>query len=275
MTLPTCLPHARIGVFDSGLGGLSVLREIRRQLPHASVLYLADTLNVPYGDKPIEVVRDLALRLTDQLVSAGAEIVLMASGTSTVAGLDAARQRYPQLPIVGTVAPGASAAVSGPAGAIGVLATNATAHSRAFTGAVHALDLAREVVEIGCPKFVPLVEMGQADTSDAHAAAFEYLRPLYAAGAQTIILGCTHFPFLLGALHSAAAEFGDPAFLPVFVDPSAAAVQAALTLLPSLADQSTAPSAVHFAATGDPEEFRRFASRLLGTPIDFVAPLAL
>ena len=274
MTLPTHLPTARIGVFDSGLGGLSVLRELQRQLPGASVLYLADTLNVPYGDKPIEVVRDLALLLTDQLVRAGAEIVVMASGTSTVAGLDAAQRRYPRLPIVGTVAPGASAAVSGLPGPIGVLATNATAHSRAFTLAIHTLDPSREVVEIGCPKFVPIVETGRADTEEARAAALEYLRPLRDAGAQAIILGCTHFPFLSGALHTAAAEFGAPAFRPIFVDPSAAAVEAALALLPSLADQA-APGVVQFAATGDPEEFRWFASRLLGEAIDFVAPLTL
>ena len=138
------LPTADIGVFDSGLGGLSVLREIQRQMPGASVLYLADTANVPYGDKPIAVVRDLALQLSDTLVQTGVKLVLMASGTSTVAGLDAARLRFPQLPIIGTIEPGASAAISGPAGPIGVLATNATAHSRAFTQAVQALDPARQ-----------------------------------------------------------------------------------------------------------------------------------
>ncbi len=201
MTLPhPPLPCADIGVFDSGLGGLSVLREIRRQVPGASVLYLADTANVPYGDKPIAVVRDLALKLTHRLADAGVKIVLMASGTSTVAGLAAARSCCPALPIVGTIAPGAEAAVFGTSGSIGVLATNATAKSRAFTEAVQALDPDRRVIEIGCPQFVPLVETGRADTGEAEAAAQEYLRPLHAAGTQTIILGCTHFPFLLPAL---------------------------------------------------------------------------
>lgn len=266
------LPKADIGVFDSGLGGLSVLREVQRQAPSASVLYLADTANVPYGDKPIAVVRDLALQLTDRLVDAGVQIVIMASGTSTVAGLEAARNRYPILPVAGTIEPGAAAAVSASAGPIGVLATNATVQSRAFTEAVHALDPAREVIEVGCPKFVPLVETGRAETAEAQKAALEYLHPLHVAGVQSIILGCTHFPFLLDALHHAVAEIGDPHFQPHFVDPAAAAVRDAL---PHLTLTSGNPGTVSFAATGDPEEFRGFASRLLGTSIDFVAPLAL
>ena len=192
------LPRADIGVFDSGLGGLTVLREIKRQMPGASVLYLADTANVPYGDKPIPVVRDLALCLTGQLIEAGAKIVLMASGTSTVAGLDAARARHPHLPILGTVEPGAVAAVAASQGTIGVLATNATAHSLAFTQAVQALDPHRRVIEQGCPRFVPLVESGRAETEDAEDAACEYLAPAARGGhVQSIILGCTHFPFLL------------------------------------------------------------------------------
>ncbi len=267
-------PEADIGVFDSGLGGLSVLREIRRQAPGASVLYLADTANVPYGDKPIAVVRGLALKLTDQLIAAGVKIVVMASGTSTVAGLDAAQSRFPTLPIVGTIAPGAEAAASGASGPIGVLATNATAKSRAFTEAVQTLDPGRQVLEIGCPKFVPLVETGRAAAEEAEAAALNYLQPLYNAGTQTIILGCTHFPFLLPALQSAVARIGDSHFQPVFVDPSEAAVRAALALLPSTFPEHPHGS-VSFAASGDPEDFRRFASLLLGAPIASVTPLAL
>ena len=268
------LPKADIGVFDSGLGGLSVLREIQRQAPGALVLYLADTANVPYGDKPIAVVRDLALKLTDRLVDAGVKIVIMASGTSTVAGLSAAQSRYPNIPIVGTIAPGAEAAVLGTTGPIGVLSTNATAKSLAFTQAIHALDPTRQVIEIGCPEFVPLVETGRAGTGTAFIAASKYLHPLHDPRAQTIILGCTHFPFLISALRLAASLSGDPDFHPVFVDPSEAAVRAALALLPSSFPESSLGT-VSFAASGDPEDFRRYASLLLGSPIDAVAPLAL
>ena len=263
---------ADIGVFDSGLGGLSVLREIRRQMPGASVLYLADTANVPYGDKPVAVVRDLALRLTGHLVQAGVQMVLMASGTSTVAGLDAARLRYPQVPILGTVVPGAQAAVQLSAGKIGVLATNATVQSLAFTQAVQALDAGRAVVEQGCPKFVPLVEAGRVETPEAEAAACEYLAPLQMAGVQSIILGCTHFPFLLPALHRAVRRLGDPCFQPVFVDPSEETVRAALPLLSAVPD---AGGSVQFAASADPEAFREYASLLLGEPMPPVSLLAL
>ena len=254
-----------IGIFDSGLGGLTVLREMCRLAPGASVLYLADTANVPYGDKPLAVVRELALRLTTHLVQSGAKVIVMASGTSTVAGLEAARAAYPGLPIVGTIVPGARAAVELGPGPIGVLSTYATAQSLAFTGAIHDLDPVRVVTEQGCPRFVPLVESGRAETPEAEDAACEYLTPLRAARVQTIILGCTHFPFLLPALHRAAASFADPAFRPVFVDPSEEAVRRALPLLPSLLDAPAAPP--RFAATSDPETFRRHASALLGGPL--------
>lgn len=262
-----------IGVFDSGLGGLTVLRQIRRQMPGQSVLYLADTANVPYGDKPLPVVRDLALRLTDHLVQAGAKIVIMASGTSTVAGLDAARQRYPNLPIIGTIEPGAEAAARLSNGIIGVIATNATAQSLAFTQAIRALDPGRRVVEQGCPQFVPLVETGCSETQEAEDAACGYLRPLQEAGAECIILGCTHFPFLLPALHKAVRRLNDPAFRPVFVDPSEEAVRHAVSALPA-PDAPREPQ-IAFAASGDPREFRRYASALLGEAVPPVASLCL
>jgi glutamate racemase len=271
VTLPAeTLPAATVGVFDSGLGGLTVLREIRRQMPGASVLYLADTANVPYGDKPLAVVRDLALRLTDRLADSGARLVVMASGTSTVAGLEAARARHAGLPIVGTIEPGALAALEAVPGPLGVLSTDATARSLAFTRAVHALDPSRRVVEQGCPRFVPLVESGRAETPEAEDAACEYLAPLRAAGVQGVILGCTHFPFLLPALARAARRLGDPAFRPPFVDPSEEAVRRALAgLTPPEGDHA----AVHFAASGDPEAFRRRASALLGEALGSVLPL--
>ena len=254
-----------IGVFDSGLGGLTVLKEIHRQLPGTSVLYLADTANVPYGDKPIEVVRDLALQLSDHLVAVGVRLIIMASGTSTAAGLEAAQVRYPNLPIVGTIAPGARAALSNTRGPIGVIATSATVQSLAFTQAVHALEPIRQVFELGCPAFVPLVESGNAESMEAETAAFEYLQPLRQAGVKTIILGCTHFPFLLPALHRAICRIGDPEFRPRFIDPSEEAVRDAARLLPPLPPTASGPSI--FAASSDPETFGRHASALLGETI--------
>ena len=264
---------APIGIFDSGLGGLTVLRQVRRLLPSEGVLYFADTANVPYGDKPLPVVRDLALRLTDELGRAGAKLVLMASGTSTAAGLDAARAAFPGLLLLGTIEAGARAALK-VAGSIGVLATDATARSRAFTDAIHALDPRRDVYEQGCPRFVPLVESGRADTPEAAEAAREYLAPLLRAGVRSVILGCTHFPFLLPALHDALAALP---IRPTFVDPAEESVREAAALLAPaglLAPGDASPD-IRFAATGDPEAFARHAAALLGHPLPRVTLLGL
>ncbi len=270
--------NAPIGILDSGLGGLSVLREVQRLCPHESVVYLADTAHVPYGDKPLQVVRDLALRLTEVLVQRGCKLVIMASGTSTVAGLEAAQARYPAVPILGTIDVGARAALDAATGGgtIGVLATAATVQSRAFTRAVQALAPGRNVAEVGCPRFVPLVETGCAETADALEAARAYLRPLSEARARAIILGCTHFPFLLSALQQAAREQQNGP-LPLFVDPAEEVVREARALLTAagLAASPGSSPVYAFAATSDPQEFGRFASLLLGAPLPPVASLSL
>ncbi|MCW3062808.1 MAG: murI [Capsulimonas sp.] len=256
-------PDAPIGVFDSGLGGLSVLREIERQLPAERIHYVADTANVPYGDKPIEVVRALALKLTDYLIESGAKIVIMASGTSTAAGLTAAIQKYPLTDIIGTIDSGARTAVHASPGDIGVVATNATARSLAFTRAVNAIDPERRVVEQGAPRFVPLVESGLTECAEAVDASLEYLRPLARAGVRVIILGCTHFPFLDAALTQAARDLN---FQPLFVDPAAETVRDVKAILDRkslLRDPQLPHTPVRFDATGDPEDFGRQASVLL------------
>ena len=265
--------RAPIGIFDSGLGGLTVLRQLQRLLPGESIVYLADTANVPYGDKPLGVVRDLALRLTDELVQGGAKLVIMASGTSTVAGLEAARARHPGVPILGTIDAGARAAAGRP-GAVGVLATEATVRSRGFTQAVQALDPTRTVIEQGCPRFVPLVESGRAETPDAVEAAREYLAPLLRTPVQSIILGCTHFPFLLPALHDA---LGEASYRPAFVDPAEEVVREAAEILSAaglLAVPGGTPS-LRFADTGDPAAFAHFAALLLGHSLPPVVHLQL
>ncbi len=271
MTVPSS--RAPLGIFDSGLGGLTVLRQVQQLLPHESVIYFADTANVPYGDKPLPVVRDLALRLTDELVRQGVKLVVIASGTSTAAGLDAARARHPDLPILGTIEAGARAALGRP-GPIGVLATDATVCSRAFTQAVHALDPARRVIEQGCPRFVPLVESGLAETPEATAAARVYLAPLLRSEVQSIILGCTHFPFLLPALHDA---LGETRVRPTFVDPAEESVREALALLTAAGRlaPADAKASLRFAATGDPKDFSRNAALLLGQSLPSVSPLRL
>jgi glutamate racemase len=261
-----------IGIFDSGVGGLSVLRALRMRRPDRDIVYVGDTANVPYGDKPLPVVRDLALALTGWLERRGCRTIVMASGTSTAAGLDCARAVFPTLDIHGTIASGARAAVAATGGPIGVIATNATTSSLAFTHAVQALDPGRTVIEQGCPRFVPLVETGRFDTPEARDAAAEYLPALLDSGVAAIILGCTHFPFMLAALGEVVTQ-SSPRVRPLFVDPAA---ELALEIGAAAGRDGAAPSGpggVHFACTGNAAHFRRMASLLVGDDIGEVEAL--
>jgi len=251
------------------VGGISVLRVLRERMPSRDILYVGDTANVPYGDKPLAVVRDLALALTQWLAGQGCRDIVMASGTSTAAGLDCAREQFPHLRLYGTVEPGARAALDLCTGPIGVIATNATVNSRAFTQAIHAFDPARRVVEQGCPRFVPLVETGRWDTPDATDAAAEYIPRLLAEGVEAVIYGCTHFPFLSAAIAGIVAAGGSAR--PIFVDP---AVQLAKDIAEGSAGAvSDHPCHVRFACTGDAVHFREMASLLAGADVGQVEPL--
>lgn len=209
-----------IGVRDSGVGGLTVAREIKRQIPHARLLYFADTAHVPYGDRAPREVRFFALSITEFLISRGARIVVFACNTSSAYALQIAKKRF-AIPLFGMIEPGARAALqanaSTPAAPIGVLATSATVHSRMYARWIENLQSENShktpAIEIACPRFVPLVESEQVSTPAAHAACEEYLAPLLQAGARTVILGCTHYPLLLPVLQSVAphVRFVDPA----------------------------------------------------------------
>jgi len=264
----------RIGLLDSGVGGLSVLREVYRQLPAVAVSYIGDTANVPYGDKPIPVLRDLAIRLTSKLIDSGVSAVIMASGTSTVAGLEPARLLFPDTPIFGVIEPGAKAAVAHTDGPIGVMATTATCHSLAFTHAIQHMDANRPVFEMPCPRFVPLVESGRANSEEAVDACMEYLRPLVHDRVSAIILGCTHFPFLIESLHAALERMGTE-HRPVFVDPAVDAVKDAGTALGIDMSKKTPVGRTDFFCTGNPQLFAENASLLLGTQVTDVQYLDL
>ena len=190
-------------------------------MPHRRYIYVADTLNVPYGDKPIEIVRELAIALTSFLVSLGCESVIMASGTSTVAGLEQAVYQFTETKIYGMIEPGARAAVEASDGPIAVFATNATARSKYFTDAIDSISPGRFIVEIGCPKFVPIVESGEHRTSAAYDAAREYVGKLSGAQFGALILGCTHFPFVSEAIRQALEDSKlELGRIPLLVDPA-------------------------------------------------------
>ena len=189
-----------IGVFDSGVGGLTVLRELRRQAPAERILYIADLAHFPYGPRSQSEVRRLALGLIDVLASLDTKLVVIACNTATAAALNTARERF-DIPIVGVIAPGAQAAVAATRrGRVAVISTEGTMRSQEY---VHAIKEANPgVAVLGCaaPGLVEIVEAGEGDTPRAEAALRETVQPVLGWGADVLVLGCTHYPLLRGAL---------------------------------------------------------------------------
>jgi len=205
---------APIGVFDSGLGGLTVVRRLQEVLPHERIVYLADQAHVPYGGRELSEVCGFACGISAALLDYGCKAIVMACNISSATALPVVQSEHSGVPLLGVILPGAQAAIAQTRnGRIGVLATAGTVKSGAYTRALHRLDPETQVTEVACPAFVPLVEAGELDTPAAFAAARDYLAPLQTAGADTAILGCTHYPFLLPTLRALAPElrFVDPA----------------------------------------------------------------
>ena len=193
------MSNAPIGIFDSGVGGLTVAREVRAQLPHESISYVGDTLHTPYGSKSIADVRRWSLEILDELAAEGAKLLVIACNTASAAVLRDARERY-DVPVIEVIAPAVRAAVRATRnGRVGVIGTEATIGSGAYQDAfAAAIDL--EVTGSACPAFVDHVERGDTTSPELVATAREYLAPLQAAGVDTVVLGCTHYPFLKGVL---------------------------------------------------------------------------
>ncbi|MDH7602429.1 MAG: glutamate racemase [Armatimonadota bacterium] len=255
--------NSPIGVFDSGVGGLSVARQILRILPRERIIYFADTAHVPYGERPLEEIRGFALDITRFLIEQGVKAVVMACNMSSAVALDVARVLYPDVPIIGVIEPGARAAVRVARGKpVGVLATTGTVRSGAYVRAISAIDSTVPVVQQACPRFVPLVEAGLAESEEAETAARDYVEPLIRAGCGTIVLGCTHYPFLRKAVESAAG----PGI--TIVDP---AEETATMLAHILSERGILAQAAfgphEFYVSGDAAGLRDLGSRFLGIPI--------
>ncbi len=260
-TQPSDDPAAPIGLFDSGVGGLTVLQQIARRLPLERFLYVADQAHVPYGDRPLEEIQGLASALTDHLFDSGAKAVVMACNISSATALETARRRYGAARVLGVIEPGAHRALAlSVRRRIGVLATAGTVKSRAYARAIAALDSRAIVVEVACPRFVPLVESDLHESDQAVTASCSYLEPLLDAKVDTVILGCTHYPFLGRALERAAEG------RLTFVDPAVATADAIAGLLgaPLLAREP--PAHDRLTTTGDPTRFAAQAGRFLDPP---------
>ena len=189
-------PNAPIGVFDSGIGGLTVVRALLEQLPGEQLIYFGDTARVPYGPKSPETVRRYSLQIAEWLQSQDVKAIVIACNTATAHALDALRESL-TIPVVGVVEPGARAAMQrSQQKVIGVIGTAGTIASGAYERAIHRLAADATVHATACPLFVPLVEEGWTDHQATRLIAAEYLEPMRDAGVDTLVLGCTHYPLL-------------------------------------------------------------------------------
>ena len=189
-------PNAPIGVFDSGIGGLTVVRALLEQLPGEQLIYFGDTARVPYGPKSPETVRRYSLQIAEWLQSQDVKAIVIACNTATAHALDALRESL-TIPVVGVVEPGARAAMERThQKVIGVIGTAGTIASGAYERAIHRLAADATVHATACPLFVPLVEEGWTDHQATRLIAAEYLEPMRDAGVDTLVLGCTHYPLL-------------------------------------------------------------------------------
>jgi len=260
VTTPSELP---IGVFDSGVGGLTVLRALREALPAEPICYLGDTARLPYGTKSSDTVRRYAIQASHALVDRGVKMLVVACNTASALAIEALEREFAPVPVIGVVRPGAQAAAAASAnGRIGVLATESTARGGAYEREIRAARPEAHVVSRGCSVFVALAEEGWSHGPIAESVAREYVEPLLAEHSpDCLLLGCTHFPVLADVIAAAAGPG-------VTIVDSAATT--ALAVRDELARRGIAAAAVAGAAprtrllaTDSPERFERVASRFL------------
>jgi len=263
---------APIGVFDSGIGGLTVVRELMRQLPDEDIIYFGDTARVPYGPKSPETVTRYAHEITSFLRDQGVKNVVVACNTATAHALDSLRAHF-DIPITGVIEPGARAAVRASASRrIGVVGTQGTVSSGAYERAIHALDQDAEVTARACPLFVPFVEEGWLDHPAINLVAQEYLAPLRDIGIDALVLGCTHYPLLKPVI---ARALGPDIRLIDSAEETAGEVARLLTERGLRHAPREDPSRLRFIASDVPEQFRNVGKRFLGAAIDHVETLTL
>lgn len=269
-------PRAPIGVFDSGVGGLSVLRALRTSLPHEDFVYLGDTARLPYGTKSPQTVVRYSLQCAAKLVECKIRCLVVACNTASASSLPALRQRYPELPVIGVIEPGAQAAVEASVSQrIAVIGTEGTIQGGAYQAAIQRLNPAAKVSSLACSLFVALAEEGWTQGAIPEAVARRYLGALFGAISgdapdtsdvpDTLVLGCTHFPALaepIRAVLPARVRIVDSA------GTTAAAVLRQLTDAPRGAGAGTAPvtarGSVTLLATDSAARFARVGSRFLG-----------
>jgi len=257
---------APIGIFDSGVGGLTVARAILDQLPNEPLLYVGDTARGPYGPLPIAEVRRNALEVLDHLVDSGVKLLVIACNTASAACLRDARERY-DVPVVEVILPAVRRAVAATRnGRVGVIGTAATIGSGAYQDSFAAAPQVT-VTAAACPRFVDFVERGTTSGRQVLGLTESYLAPLAAADVDTLVLGCTHYPLLTGVI---GLVMGDSVTLVSSADETAKDVYRVLVRSGALRAEDAPPPRHRFVATGDPAPFRKLGRRFLGPEIEVV-----
>jgi len=263
ISLPSSAP---IGVFDSGVGGLSILIEIRKTLPNEDLFYIADTAHCPYGVKPVEEIRKRVLDVSEYLMGLGAKAIVVACNSACVAGLDHIREVHPEIPIVGVEPAVKPAHDKTRSGKIGVLATDMTLSGERFSLLVEKYGTGIEVYTQPAPGLVELVEAGKLDGAETEQILKEYLVPMLEKGVDTLVLGCTHYPFLKPVIARLAGP--DVAIL----DTGAAVARQTAKVLSQkqLLNEAPGPGRTFFYTTENPQEVSKVIGLLWNDPVDTV-----
>jgi glutamate racemase len=260
------MSNAPIGIFDSGVGGLTVARAILDQLPNESTLYIGDTARGPYGPRPLAEVRDFALETLDFLVDQGVKALVIACNTASAAMLRDARERY-SVPVIEVIQPAVRRAVAATrSGKVGVIGTRATIESKAYLDAFAAAPQLT-IESIACPLFVEYVERGETSGDAITKVAREYLQPMIDAEVDTLVLGCTHYPLLTGVI---SYVMGNGVSLVSSAEETAKDLYRVLVENSLLRQPSDSPATHRFLATGDAKAFEFLARRFLGPEVGSV-----
>jgi glutamate racemase len=260
-----------IGVFDSGIGGLTVLKEILRELPQESTIYLGDTARVPYGIRSAETVMRYSFENTKFLSSKDIKILVIACNTASSVSLDALKNSM-AIPVLGVIEPGAKAAVHATRNRkIGVIGTSATIQSNAYTTAIHAIDPAIKVFGLACPLFVPLVEEGWITGNIAMMIAKQYLDGIKEKGIDTLVLGCTHYPLLKKVISDVMGE--EVTLIDSAVETSQA-IKTVLAMFELGRNQKPFPRR-EFYVTDSPDRFVKVGENFLGEKINHIEQIVV
>ena len=257
------MSNAPIGIFDSGVGGLTVGRAILDQLPNESTIYIGDTARGPYGPRPLAEVREFALETLDFLVEQGVKALVIACNTASAAMLRDARERY-KVPVIEVIQPAVRRAVAATrTGHIGVIGTRATIDSKAYLDAFAAAPQL-QITSIACPLFVEFVERGETSGAEITKIARDYLAPVLEAKVDTLVLGCTHYPLLTGVI---SYVMGEGVTLVSSAEETAKDLYRTLVENNLLRDARGGSPTHKFLATGDAKAFESLARRFLGPEV--------